>query len=56
MKSNCVTFGIIKFIQFRDNLYKKTPLSVEFTRLHINLNTYNKILKISIQLAKEFIM
>ncbi len=56
-KSNWVTFGIIKSIQFRDNLYKKTKndrsLSVEFTRLQINLKTYNKILKISIRLAKR---
>ncbi len=29
------------------------PLSVEFTILQINLNTYNKILKISIWLAKR---
>ncbi len=43
--------------QFRDNLYKKQkmtdPLSVGFGRLKINLNTYNKILKNSIRLAKK---
>ncbi len=56
-KSKWVTFGIIKSIQFRDNLYKKIkmtdPTSIEFARLQINLNTYNKILKNSIRLAKR---
>ncbi len=32
------------------------PLSVDFARLKINLNTYNKILKNSIRLAKKIIM
>ncbi len=56
-KSKCVTFGITKYIQFRDNLYKKLkltdPLSVDFVRLQINLNTHNKILQNSIRLAKR---
>ncbi len=30
------------------------PLSVDFYRLKINLNTYNKILKNSIRLAKKY--
>ncbi len=51
-KSIWVTFGIMKSIQFRDNLYKKTkktdPLSVDFARLKINLNTYNNVFKNSI--------
>ncbi len=42
-KSTRVTFGIIKSIQFRDNLYKKLkitdPLSLDFARLQINPNT-----------------
>ena len=56
-KSKWVTFGIIKSIQYRDNLYKKlritNPTSVEFANIKINLNTYNKILKNSIRLAKR---
>ncbi len=32
------------------------PLLVDFTRLKINQNTYNKILKNSIRLAKKIIM
>ncbi len=46
--SKCVTFGILKSIQFRDNLYKKikmthpTCTSVKFAT-HINFNTCNKI-------------
>ncbi len=51
-KSKYVTFGIIKSLQFRDNLYNNlkmtVPLSVDFDRLQINLNIYNKILKNSI--------
>ncbi len=56
-KSKWVTFGIIESIQFRDNLYKKIkmtdPTSIEFARLQINRNTYNKILKNSIRLCKK---
>ncbi len=57
-KCKWVTFGIIKSRQFRDNLYKKTlkmtnTIFVEFGRFQNNLNTYNKILKNSIQLAKR---
>ncbi len=56
-KSKWVMFGIIKSIQFRENLYKKLKmtdlLSVDFARLQIKLNTYNKILKNSILLAKR---
>jgi hypothetical protein len=48
-KSKWVTFGIIKSIKFRDNLYKKLkmtdPTTIEFERIKINLNTFNKILK-----------
>ncbi len=56
-KSTWATFGIMKPVQFRDNLYKNLkkmtdPLSVDFARLKINLNTCNKILKNSIRLAK----
>ncbi len=52
-----VTFGIIKSIAYRDNLYKKLkltdPISVEFDNLKTNFNTYNKILKSSIRFAKS---
>ncbi len=55
-KSKWVTFGIIKSIQYRDNLYKKLkmsdPLAVEFATLKINLNSPNNTLKNSIRLAK----
>ena len=56
-KSAWITKGIIKSISFRDKLYqtlKKTPfLSAEYERLKINLNTYNKLLKSNIRLAKK---
>ncbi len=32
------------------------PISVDFARLQINLNTYNKILKKAFDLLKEAIM
>ncbi len=56
-RSKWVTFGIIKSIQYRDNLYKKLritdPTSIGYATLKTNLNTYNKILKNSIRLAKR---
>ncbi len=56
-KSKWITSGIIKYIQYRDNLYKKlkttNPNSIQFAIHKINLDTYNNILKKSILLAKR---
>ena len=55
-KSPWITFGIIKSIKFRDNLFKKMKQAAlgsnEFNTLKTNLNTYNKILKRTIRSAK----
>ena len=56
-KTKWITQGIIKSISFRDKLYKeyrKSPMNT-FTheRLKTNLNTYNKISKSNILLAKR---
>ncbi len=52
-----ITKGIIRSIQYRDNLYKKHKMtasnSPEFDIQKINLKTYNNILKKSIHLAKK---
>ncbi len=57
-KFKWVTFGIIRSIQYRYDLYKKLkmadPISNEFATIKINLNTYNKILKTLIRLAKKY--
>ena len=56
-KSKWITYGILKSIRFRDNLYKKlkltNPVLREYEILYINLQTYNKILKRSIRVAKQ---
>ena len=56
-KTKWITQGIIKSISFRDKLYKeyrKSPMNtVTRDRLKTNLNTYNKILKSNILLAKR---
>ena len=56
-KTKWITQGIIKSISFRDKLYKeyrKSPMNtVTRERLKTNLNTYNKILKSNILLAKR---
>ena len=48
-KSNWITAGLIRSIQFRDKLYlkmKQTPTHSEtYANIKINLKTYNKILK-----------
>ncbi len=48
-KSKWITYGIIKLVQYRDNVYKKikifNPLSVEYFTHKPNLTTYNNILK-----------
>ncbi len=52
-----ITYGIVRSIQYRDNLYKKqkmtSPHSSEFDIQNINLKTYNTILKKCIWLAKN---
>ena len=44
-KSKWITYGILKSIRFRDNLYKKlkltNPVLREYEILYINLQTYN---------------
>ena len=59
-KSKWITYGILKSIRFRDNLYKKlkltNPLLREYEILYINLQTYNKILKRSIRVAKQLFL
>ena len=56
-KSKWITYGILKSIRFRDNLYKKlkltNPVLREYDILYTNLQTYNKILKRSIREAKQ---
>ena len=56
-KSSWITPGIIHSIGFRDKMYrrlKQTPSnSIEFITLKINLRTYNRILKRSINIAKQ---
>ncbi len=58
-KSKWITPGI-KSIEYRDNLYKKlkitNPNSIQFAIHKSNLDTYNNILKKSIQLAKFFLL
>ena len=55
-KSPWITYGIIRSVKFRDNLYKRMKKceigSQDFISLKINLATYNKILKKSIRAAK----
>lgn len=56
-KSPWITLGIIRSINFRDNLYKKhkmtDPQTPEFDTQKVNLKTCNTILKKSIRLAKK---
>ena len=55
-KSNWITAGLIRSIQFRDKLnlkMKQTPTHSEaYANIKINLKTYNKILKRNIEQAK----
>ena len=59
-KSKWITYGILKSIRFRDNLHKKlkltNPVLREYEILYINLQTYNKILKRSIRVAKQLFL
>ena len=47
-KCKWITFGLLKSIEFRDNLYrelKNTPIhSVDYKNKKINLRTYNRII------------
>ena len=56
-KSKWITYGILKSIRFRDNLYTKlkltNPVLREYDILYTNLQTYNTILKRSIREAKQ---
>ena len=56
-KTKWITQGFIKSISFRDKLYKeykKSPMNrFTYERFKTNLNTYNKILKSNILLAKR---
>ena len=56
-KSQWITQGIVKSISYRDKLYKPyktTPTNTDaHERIKINLNTYNKILKSNIRMAKR---
>ena len=58
-KSKWITYGILKSIRFRDNLYTKlkltNPVLREYEILYINLQTYNTILKRSIRVAKQLL-
>ena len=59
-KSKWITYGILKSIRFRDNLYNKlkltNPVLREYEILYLNLQTYNKILKRSIRVAKQLFL
>ncbi len=56
-KTKWITSGIIKSIQYGDNLYKKLKMthhgSTQFAIYKVNLDTYNNILKRIIRLAKQ---
>ena len=56
-KNSWISYGILKSIKFRNELYKKIkksdPNTIEYDILSTNLNTYNKILKRSIRMTKQ---
>lgn len=56
-RSKWITYGIMKSIQFRDDLHKQVrqlpPYSVEWVNLKTNLSTYKFILNKCIRTAKE---
>ncbi len=56
-KSKWITFGIIKSINYRDEMYKRLKMTAagitQFEILQSHLNIYNKILKKSIWLQKK---
>ncbi len=59
-KSKWITFGIIKSISYRDDLYKKSKMtdleSAQYAGLKNNLEVYNNILRKNIRLQKSYIM
>ena len=56
-KNSWISHGILKSIKFRNELYKKMrksdPNTIKYNILSTNLNTYNRILKRSIRIAKK---
>ncbi len=56
-KSKWITFGIIKSIYYRDDLYKKLKMThaedPQYIALKTNLDVYNNILNKSIQLQRK---
>ena len=56
-KSPWITTGILKSIQYRDKLYTRIKRTIKnttrYANLKINLNTYNRILRKTIKIAKE---
>ena len=56
-KNSWISHGILKSIKFRNELYKKMrkidPNTIEYDILSTNLNTYNRIIKRSIGIAKR---
>ena len=56
-KNSWISYGILKSIKFRNEINKKMrkndPNTIEYDILSTNLNTYNKILKRSIRMAKK---
>ena len=50
-KTNWITYGILRSIRFRNNLYRKmiqTQNSTDYAKKKHNLSVYNKILKYTI--------
>ena len=56
-KSNWISFGILRSIKYRDNLYKRLksmgPTSSDYLEYKASLTSYNRILKQNIRLAKK---
>lgn len=56
-KNSWITKGIIRSIRFRDKLYSKLrstdPTTEKYNMYKVNLQTYNRILKQNIRLAKK---
>ena len=54
-KTNWITYGILRSIRFRNNLYRKmiqTKNPTDYAKIKHNLSVYNKILKYTIREAK----
>lgn len=56
-KSKWISFGILRSIKFRDNLYRQLkrmdPTGNDYAQCKTRLTTYNRILKQNIRLAKK---